>query len=67
MKQTDTVQRLRAIVEPRHPQDVPSDEELRSFAQSRLVRYKVPRLFEFRTHLPRSRTGKILRSGLEHS
>jgi acyl-CoA synthetase (AMP-forming)/AMP-acid ligase II len=65
IRQTDTVQRLRAIIEPTRMDDLPTDEELRMFAQSRLARYKVPRVFECREHLPRSRTGKILRSELE--
>lgn len=67
VRQTDAVQRLRAIIEPKRPDDLPTDAELRLFAQSRLARYKVPRVFECREHLPRSRTGKILRTELEHS
>lgn len=67
LRQTDTVQRLRAIIEPARPDDPPTDAELRTHAQSRLAGYKVPRLFECRDRLPRSLTGKVLRRELEQS
>jgi long-chain acyl-CoA synthetase len=39
--------------------------ELRSFLRGNLVSYKVPRLVEFRDHLPKSNVGKILRKELQ--
>jgi acyl-CoA synthetase (AMP-forming)/AMP-acid ligase II len=60
---SDTVSRLKAIIQPRHPDGPgPSPEALRRFARGRLTLYKVPRLFEVRKSLPRSPTGKILRN-----
>lgn len=38
-----------------------SEEEILQFCDSRLARYKVPRLIEFRRGLPKSAVGKILR------
>jgi len=59
---SDTVSRLKAIVQPRDPAGGgPTAESLRRFARERLTPYKVPRLFEVRATLPRSPTGKILR------
>jgi acyl-CoA synthetase (AMP-forming)/AMP-acid ligase II len=59
---SDTVCRLKAIVQPRDPAGPgPTAESLRRFARERLTPYKVPRLFEVRATLPRSPTGKILR------
>ncbi len=42
----------------------PSEEELRAFCKEKLTGYKVPRLFEFRSELPKSNVGKILRKDL---
>jgi acyl-CoA synthetase (AMP-forming)/AMP-acid ligase II len=59
---SDTVNRLKAIVQPRDPAAPgPTAESLRQFARERLTPYKVPRVFEVRATLPRSPTGKILR------
>jgi long-chain acyl-CoA synthetase len=38
-----------------------SEEELRSFCRERLAPYKVPSAVEFRTDLPKSMVGKVLR------
>lgn len=38
-----------------------SAEELNQFARKHLASYKVPRLYEFRTELPKTAVGKILR------
>lgn len=38
-----------------------SEEEVLQFCDSRLARYKLPRLIEFRPELPKSAVGKILR------
>ncbi len=39
-------------------------EELSNWCRERLARYKVPKLFEFRDHLPKTMVGKILRRAL---
>jgi acyl-CoA synthetase (AMP-forming)/AMP-acid ligase II len=56
-----TVNRLRAIVTPRGQRTTIDVEELREFARKRLSPHKVPRVFEVRTSLPKSQTGKVLR------
>jgi len=63
MPVTPTVSRLRAFVVPSN--GGVDTEELRRFARGRLPGYKVPRLIEVRETLPRSASGKILRSQLE--
>ncbi|MDG6997291.1 MAG: AMP-binding protein [Nitrososphaerota archaeon] len=42
-----------------------SEEELTRFCRARLSSYKVPRKIEFRTSLPKSSVGKILRRALQ--
>jgi long-chain acyl-CoA synthetase len=41
-----------------------TEEELRKFLASRLASYKVPRHIEFRSELPKTNVGKILRRAL---
>ena len=41
-----------------------TDEELRTYCKEHLTSYKVPRHYEFRTDLPKSNVGKILRKEL---
>ncbi len=53
---------VKAFVVCREP--APSEEELRAFCKERLTAYKVPRSFEFRSELPKSNVGKILRKEL---
>lgn len=65
MRVSETVCRLKAIVLPRDPDAPPAPEVLRTLARSRLIAYKVPRLFEVRQSLPKSPTGKILRHLVE--
>lgn len=61
---TETISRLKAVVIA-EPHGVPCDpEELRRFARERLSAHKIPRIIEFRTSVPRSPTGKILRREL---
>jgi long-chain acyl-CoA synthetase len=43
-----------------------NEEELRSFCKRNLTGYKVPRFVEFRTELPKSNVGKILRRELRN-
>jgi acyl-CoA synthetase (AMP-forming)/AMP-acid ligase II len=66
VRQTETVQRLRAIIEPRDASCPPTDQELRLHARQYLSPHKVPRSFEFRETLARSTTGKVLRSAAEN-
>jgi acyl-CoA synthetase (AMP-forming)/AMP-acid ligase II len=62
VQQSETVVRLKAIITQHDPaQSLPIDA-LRQFARDRLAGYKVPRLFEVRDELPRTQSGKILRS-----
>jgi long-chain acyl-CoA synthetase len=42
-----------------------TEEELRRFCQENMTAYKVPRYFEFRTELPKSNVGKIVRRVLK--
>ena len=44
--------------------DTLSAEELKSYCKENLTAYKVPRHYEFRTELPKSNVGKILRKDL---
>jgi len=41
-----------------------TEEELRAFARERLAPYKVPATVEFRTELPKTMVGKVLRRAL---
>jgi len=41
-----------------------TEEDLRNFLASHLAAYKVPRQIEFRTELPKTNVGKILRRAL---
>ncbi|EAR60968.1 AMP-binding protein [Neptuniibacter caesariensis] len=41
-----------------------SVKQVRDYCRERLTSYKVPRLVEFRTHLPKSNVGKVLRRTL---
>jgi long-chain acyl-CoA synthetase len=43
------------------PNETATAEELTDFCRESLAAYKIPRLFEFRSELPRSNTGKALR------
>jgi len=42
-----------------------TEEELRDFCRQRLTGYKVPHFFEFRTELPKTTVGKVLRRALQ--
>jgi acyl-CoA synthetase (AMP-forming)/AMP-acid ligase II len=64
---SETVQRLRAVVEPAAGVDTASVgvAGLRAWARERLSQHKVPRLVEVWPALPRTATGKILRKRVE--
>jgi len=64
---SQTVNRLKAVVTLKHPAAGIDTEELRQFARRRLSSYKVPRVVEIRTSLPRSPLGKILRHRIEEN
>lgn len=53
-----------AILKLEHDLPPPDGEELREFAAARLVRYKVPRSFEFTDEPLRDEAGKVRRSRL---
>jgi acyl-CoA synthetase (AMP-forming)/AMP-acid ligase II len=65
LKQSDTVNRLKAIIIPRDAKRPPAFDDLRQLARHHLASYKIPRHFELREALPRSSTGKVLRHLLE--
>jgi long-chain acyl-CoA synthetase len=44
-----------------------TDQELRSWCRQRLAAYKVPSAVEFRTELPKTMVGKVLRRALRES
>ena len=46
------------------PGETATEEELKNFCKERLAPYKVPTHFEFRTELPKTTVGKILRREL---
>jgi long-chain acyl-CoA synthetase len=53
---------LKVVVVKRNP-DLTA-EELIAFCRERLAGYKVPKLVEFRTELPKTNVGKVLRRAL---
>jgi len=67
LKLSETVQRLKAVVTRARPDVELSVQDLRKFAQERLSRYKVPRVFEVRDSLPTSPAGKVIRRLVESS
>jgi len=44
-----------------------SEDDLRAFCRTKLAPYKVPARVEFRTELPKSMVGKVLRRALRDS
>jgi long-chain acyl-CoA synthetase len=67
VRQSQTVQRLCALIVPRDHSSPPSSKSIRKFAKEKLAAYKVPRMVEIRTSLPRTATGKVIRHLLEFS
>ena len=57
----DLGNRIHAVVQVSEPIDA---DELRSFLAERLVRYKIPRTFDFVDHVVRDDAGKVRRSAL---
>ena len=58
-----TDQRVKAFIVLR-PEAQADEEEIRAFCQGRLAPYKVPKYIEFRSSLPKSGVGKVLRRHL---
>jgi long-chain acyl-CoA synthetase len=61
---TNTAARIKAIIVP-EPSARLDGRDLRRFASERLSRHMIPRIFEVRDEVPRSPSGKILRSVLQ--
>lgn len=60
-----TLKRLRAVLVAESGASLPAIGELKAHLRSRLSAYKIPRRYEFRTELPRTPLGKIIRSESE--
>ena len=54
---------LKAYIVPKDGEKI-TVPEIAAFCRSKLASYKVPRIFEFRTELPKSLVGKVLRRAL---
>ncbi|CAN5432585.1 N/A [soil metagenome] len=65
VRQSETVQRICALIVPRDTTLPPTTESIRQFAKERLAAYKVPRLVQFRASLPRTAARKLQRHILE--
>jgi bile acid-coenzyme A ligase len=59
----DLGNRIHAVIQVADGEPV-TDDELRAFLAERLVRYKIPRTFEFVTDVVRGDDGKVRRSAL---
>ena len=57
-----TLKRLRAVLVAESSASPPAVADLKAHLRSRLSAYKVPRIYEFRTELPRTPLGKIIRT-----
>lgn len=47
-----------------HEEETATEEEIIEFCKEKLAKFKVPRMVEFRTELPKSAIGKVLRRSL---
>lgn len=61
---SETMVRLKALVERSSSEALVSADELRAFLRSKLSAHKIPRIVEFCDSLPKSPTGKVLRQAL---
>lgn len=57
-------EKVKAIIEPLKSCDLTA-EEVKSFLEDKLARYKIPEIIEFMEQLPRNPTGKILKTELK--
>ena len=60
----DLGRRVHAVIEPKDINAPPGVADIQALCEQQLVRYKVPRGFEFVAQLPRNDAGKIRRSAL---
>jgi bile acid-coenzyme A ligase len=56
--------RVHAVIEPADPGDPPTFDEIRNYAKSRLLPYKVPKSMELVGAIPRSEATKVNRGRL---
>ncbi|NYT61713.1 AMP-binding protein [Alcaligenaceae bacterium] len=56
-------ERLLALIQPKADSDIQFND-LKPWLESRMARYKIPRLFELRSSLPRDDSGKVLKRKL---
>lgn len=64
IKHAGSGEKIKAVVVPKHEGACSADDLLR-YAESRLAEYKLPKQIEFRSEIPRSPLGKVLRKYLE--
>jgi long-chain acyl-CoA synthetase len=62
---TDNGSIVKAIIVLKPECEKLSNDELKSFCKNYLAPYKIPKIIEYKTELPRSMTGKILRRKLK--
>ena len=62
MPLSDTISRLKALIVPRQPDCPPTSADLRAFLQDKIASAKIPRRFEVVAALPKSVSGKVLRT-----
>ncbi len=62
VKETHAGEKVKAVIVP-HTQECTSQEIL-SFCQGKLAEFKIPKIIQFRDHIPKSPLGKILRKDL---
>jgi len=64
LKDEDLGRRVHAVIEPKDINAPPGVADIQALCEQQLVRYKVPRGFEFVAQLPRNDAGKIRRSAM---
>ena len=64
LKDDEWGRRVHAIIEPADPADPPTFDEVRAYAKSRLLAYKVPKSIEIVDAIPRSEAMKVNRGRL---
>jgi len=64
LKDPEWGRRVHAIIAPVDPDDPPTFDEVRAYAKSRLLAYKVPKSIEILDAIPRSEAMKVNRGRL---
>jgi bile acid-coenzyme A ligase len=64
LKDEEWGRRVHAIIQPAHPSEPPTPDEVRAYAKDRLSSYKVPKTIEIVTEIPRSEATKVNRQAL---